>query len=135
MPVVNGEARHVAPAIPVLSSKGASGFLLKDAAADELLHAIRVIAAGEALLVPSIARRMIEDCARRPAPRYQPDALADLTARELEVMRLLARGMPNTDIARELATRLPPVGRNCGSRLVKNTAIFGLPRSLIRPRR
>ena len=81
---------------------GASGFLLKDAAADDLLQGIRVIAAGEALLAPSITRRLIEDYARRPAPRHQPDALADLTARELEVMRLLARGMPNTDIAREL---------------------------------
>ena len=81
---------------------GASGFLLKDAAADELLQAIRVIAAGEALLAPSITRRLIEDYARRPALRMQPDALADLTARELDVMRLLARGMSNTDIAREL---------------------------------
>jgi DNA-binding NarL/FixJ family response regulator len=69
---------------------------------DDLLQAIRVIAAGEALLAPSITRRLIEDYARRPAPRYRPDALADLTARELEVMRLLARGMSNTDIAREL---------------------------------
>ena len=81
---------------------GASGFLLKDAAADDLLQAIRVIAAGEALLAPSITRRLIEDYTRRPAPRRQPDALASLTARELEVMRLLARGMSNSDIAREL---------------------------------
>ena len=81
---------------------GASGFLLKDAAADDLLQAVRVIAAGEALLAPSITRRLIEDYTRRPAPRRQPDAMASLTARELEVMRLLARGMPNTDIAREL---------------------------------
>ena len=81
---------------------GASGFLLKDAGADDLLQAIRVIAAGEALLAPSITRRLIEDYARRPAPRYQPEALADLTAREREVMRLLARGLSNTDIAREL---------------------------------
>ena len=81
---------------------GASGFLLKDAAADELLQAIRVIAAGEALLAPSITRRLIEDYARRPPPRHQPGALADLTTRELEVMRLLARGISNTGIAREL---------------------------------
>ena len=81
---------------------GASGFLLKDAAADELLHAIRVVADGNALLAPSVTRRLIEDYARRPAPRHQPDALTDLTTRELEVMRLLARGMSNTDIAREL---------------------------------
>jgi DNA-binding NarL/FixJ family response regulator len=81
---------------------GASGFLLKDAGADELIHAIRVVAAGEALLAPSITRRLIEDYARRPPRREQPAALADLTPRELEVLRLLARGLSNADIAREL---------------------------------
>ena len=81
---------------------GASGFLLKDAGADELIHAVRVIAAGEALLAPSITRRLIEDYARRPPQREQPAALADLTPRELEVLRLLARGLSNADIAREL---------------------------------
>jgi DNA-binding NarL/FixJ family response regulator len=81
---------------------GASGFLLKDAGADELLHAVRVVAAGDALLAPSITRRLIEDYALRPAKRKQPPALADLTARELEVLRLLARGLSNADIAREL---------------------------------
>ena len=81
---------------------GASGFLLKDAGADELLHAVRVVAAGEALLSPSITRRLIEDYARRPPAREQPAALAELTARELEVLRLIARGLSNGDIAREL---------------------------------
>jgi len=81
---------------------GASGFLLKDAGADELLHAVRVVAAGEALLSPSITRRLIEDYARRPPAREQPAALAELTARELEVFRLIARGLSNGDIAREL---------------------------------
>ena len=81
---------------------GASGFLLKDAAAEELLHAIRVIAAGEALLSPSITRRLIEDYARRPPAREQPTALAELTPRELEVLRLVARGFSNGEIAREL---------------------------------
>jgi DNA-binding NarL/FixJ family response regulator len=81
---------------------GASGFLLKDAGADELIHAVRVVAAGEALLAPSITRRLIEDYAHRPPRREQPAALADLTPRELEVLRLLARGLSNADIAREL---------------------------------
>jgi DNA-binding NarL/FixJ family response regulator len=81
---------------------GASGFLLKDAGADELLHAVRVVAAGEALLAPSITRKLIEDYARRPPVREQPAALAELTARELEVLRLLARGRSNADIARDL---------------------------------
>jgi DNA-binding NarL/FixJ family response regulator len=81
---------------------GASGFLLKDATAEELLHAIRVIAAGEALLSPSITRRLIEDYARRPPAREQPPALAGLTPRELEVLRLVARGFSNGEIAREL---------------------------------
>jgi DNA-binding NarL/FixJ family response regulator len=81
---------------------GASGFLLKDAGADELLHAVRVVAAGEALLAPSITRKLIEDFARRPPAREQPAALVELTVRELEVLRLLARGQSNADIAHDL---------------------------------
>src|SRR6185312_9493506 len=60
---------------------GASGFLLKDAGAEELLHAVRVIHAGEALLSPSITRRLIADYARRPPANEQPAALAELTPR------------------------------------------------------
>jgi DNA-binding NarL/FixJ family response regulator len=81
---------------------GASGFLLKDAGADELLHAVRVIHAGEALLSPSITRRLIADYARRPPASEQPAGLAELTPRELEVLRLLARGLSNAEIAHEL---------------------------------
>jgi len=81
---------------------GASGFLLKDAGADELLHGVRVVNAGEALLSPSITRRLIADYARRPPASEQPAALAELTPRELEVLRLLARGLSNGEIAREL---------------------------------
>jgi DNA-binding NarL/FixJ family response regulator len=81
---------------------GASGFLLKDAGADELLHGVRVVVAGEALLSPSITRRLIADYARRPPASEQPAALAELTPRELEVLRLLARGLSNGEIAREL---------------------------------
>jgi DNA-binding NarL/FixJ family response regulator len=81
---------------------GAGGFLLKDAGAGELLHAVRVVAAGEALLAPTITRRLIEDFARRPRPVARPAALADLTPRELEVLGLIARGSSNADIARRL---------------------------------
>jgi DNA-binding NarL/FixJ family response regulator len=83
---------------------GASGFLLKDTPADRLLDAVRVAAAGDALLAPSITRRLIENFARavRPAPDAVPDALSELTSRELEVLKLMAQGLSNAEIAAEL---------------------------------
>jgi DNA-binding NarL/FixJ family response regulator len=82
---------------------GASGFMLKDAPPEQLVSAIRVVASGEALLAPSITRRVIEEFARRPPPRDGlPPQLEQLTARELEVLRLVARGSSNAEIAAEL---------------------------------
>jgi DNA-binding NarL/FixJ family response regulator len=80
---------------------GASGFLLKDAPATQLVDAIRVVAAGDALLSPGITRRMIAEFARRPQPAHEP-ALAELTQRELEVLKLIARGNSNSEISSQL---------------------------------
>ncbi len=82
---------------------GASGFLLKDAGPDELLHAIRVVAAGEALLAPSVTRRLIAEFAKRPDPvAAVPVELDALTDRELEILRLVAAGLSNAQIAQRL---------------------------------
>ena len=79
---------------------GASGFLLKDANAAELVHAVRVVAAGEALLAPSVTRRLIADFARLPRHDQLPaPELNVLTKRETEVLRLIAHGLSNTEIS------------------------------------
>jgi DNA-binding NarL/FixJ family response regulator len=82
---------------------GASGFLLKSAPAASLVDGVRTVAAGDALLAPSITRRLLEQFVRRPPPgQATPAALAELTARELEVLRLIASGKSNGEIVREL---------------------------------
>jgi DNA-binding NarL/FixJ family response regulator len=80
---------------------GASGFLLKDVTAERLFEAVRVVAAGEALLAPSVTRRLIGEFARL-RPRPPSPALAELTPRETEVLRLLAAGLSNVEIATRL---------------------------------
>jgi DNA-binding NarL/FixJ family response regulator/class 3 adenylate cyclase len=83
---------------------GASGFLLKDVPPEQLVAGIRAVASGDALLAPSVTRRVIEEFVRRPpeSVRTPPERLGELTARELEVLKLIARGLSNAEIAKEL---------------------------------
>jgi DNA-binding NarL/FixJ family response regulator len=99
---------------------GASGFMLKDRPPEELLAAIRVVAAGEALLAPNITRRLIAHFTRQPDPlRPPPGALARLTAREREVLELIATGLSNTEISARLAMSVPTVKTHISRLLAK----------------
>ncbi|MDA5141067.1 response regulator [Streptomyces tendae] len=85
---------------------GASGFLLKDVRRDDLVHAVRVVAAGDSLLAPAVTRRLVADIVRRrreeATAEVTPERLEVLTAREVETLRLLARGLSNSEIATTL---------------------------------
>lgn len=99
---------------------GASGFLLKDTPPADLLRAIEVVAAGDAMLDPAVTRRLIERFARLPSPRTgDPTAVKDLSAREVEVLRLLARGLSNAEIAQELVVNETTVKSHVAHLLMK----------------
>lgn len=97
---------------------GAAGFLLKTGPADELVRAVRVVASGESLLSPSVTRRLVEEFARRPSGA-PPAAVDELTPRELDVLRLIARGRSNAEIAAELVVEPSTVKSHVASILAK----------------
>ncbi|MFE1308612.1 response regulator [Streptomyces sp. NPDC058755] len=121
---------------------GASGFLLKDASADQLAEAVRVVAAGDALLAPGITRRLIAEFARLDGSPRGPlkQRVGDLTERETEVLALIAQGLSNAEIAEHLVVAEQTVKTHVGRILVKlglrdrtQAAIFAYESGLVRP--
>ncbi|MEU7499621.1 MULTISPECIES: response regulator [Streptomyces] len=121
---------------------GASGFLLKDASADKLAEAVRVVAGGDALLAPGVTRRLIAEFSRLHGGRRSPQhrRVGDLTERETEVLALIAQGLSNAEIAGRLVVAEQTVKTHVGRILVKlglrdrtQAAIFAYESGLIRP--
>ncbi|AWN31522.1 response regulator transcription factor [Streptomyces sp. NEAU-S7GS2] len=121
---------------------GASGFLLKDASAEELAHAVRVVAAGEALLAPNLTKRLIAEFSRVTSSPRAPlkDRVGDLTERETEVLSLIAQGLTNGEIAQRLVLAEQTVKSHVGRILGKlglrdrtQAAVFAYETGLIRP--
>ncbi|MGY5136130.1 response regulator, partial [Streptomyces nigrescens] len=121
---------------------GASGFLLKDASAEELAHAVRVVAAGEALLAPNLTKRLIAEFSRVTSSPRAPlkDRVGDLTERETEVLSLIAQGLTNGEIAERLVLAEQTVKSHVGRILGKlglrdrtQAAVFAYETGLIRP--
>jgi DNA-binding NarL/FixJ family response regulator len=120
---------------------GASGFLLKDAGRDQLVEAVRAVARGDALIAPSITRRLIERFVQR-SPDPLPAELDELTARELEVVRAIARGRSNAELARELSISETTVKTHVARVLSKlrlrdrvQIVVFAYEHGLAEPRR
>lgn len=122
---------------------GASGFLVKDSAPEEVIHAVRVIAAGEALLAPSVTRRLL-DLRAKTLPPLSPEvrnaALAGVTARELTVLKLVARGLSNADVAVAMGLAPSSVKTHVGHLLAKlgftdrvQLVVFAYEHELVRP--
>ncbi|MFI7408606.1 response regulator [Streptomyces sp. NPDC049627] len=121
---------------------GASGFLLKDASADQLAEAVRIVAGGDALLAPGITRRLIAEFSRldnRPRAPLK-DRVGDLTERETEVLALIAQGLSNAEIAERLVVAEQTVKTHVGRILVKlglrdrtQAAVFAYESGLVRP--
>jgi len=121
---------------------GASGFLLKDASAAELAHAVRVVASGEALLAPTVTKRLIAEFSRVTAGARPPTStrVATLTERETEVLSLIAQGMSNAEIAAHLLVAEQTVKTHVGRILTKlalrdrtQAAVYAYESGLIRP--
>jgi DNA-binding NarL/FixJ family response regulator len=120
---------------------GASGFLLKDVPPEQLVGAIHVVAQGEALLSPSVTRRVIEEFTKRPPMQDgPPPEVAELTAREIEVLQLIARGLSNAEIAKELfvsettvKTHVARVLMKCNLRDRVQAVVLAYESGLIRP--
>lgn len=119
---------------------GTSGFLLKVAPPEQLLEAIRIVAAGDALIDPTVTRRVIEAFASQPVPPVPPKELEDLTPRELEVLKLMARGLANHEIAGELVlseatvkTHVKRILMKLGLRDRVQAVVFAYESGIVRP--
>jgi DNA-binding NarL/FixJ family response regulator len=120
---------------------GASGFLLKGGPAPQLVDAVHTVAAGDALLAPAVTRRLITEFARRLGPATPPAALADLTTRETDVLRLMAQGLTNREIAAELVlgdatikTHVARVLMKLGLRNRVQAVVYAYESGLVEPR-